>query len=180
MNLKILLLAFLLFSFSTQAQQKPAPPPPTLRSILLEQLKTTHNQEDWFVPANIAVQGVTADQASWRDGRENHSIGQLASHLVFWNRQSLAKFNGEAPEKFSGNNNETFETFDAKNWAQVVKDLDDVLTAWEKAVESADDAKLEKWASTIAHIGTHNAYHTGQIIYIRKQQGSWNPENGVK
>src|ERR1700761_498146 len=180
MNLKILLVAFLLFSFSTQAQQKPAPPAPTLRSILLEQLKTTHNQEDWFVPANIAVQGVTADQASWRDGKENHSIGQLASHLVFWNRRSPAKFNGEAPEKFSGNNNETFETFDAKNWAQVVKDLDDVLTAWEKAVESADDAKLEKWASTIAHIGTHNAYHTGQIIYIRKQQGSWNPENGVK
>jgi uncharacterized damage-inducible protein DinB len=180
MNLKILLLAVLLFGFSTQAQQKPAPPAPTLRSILLEQLKTTHNQEDWFVPANIAVQGVTADQASWRDGKENHSIGQLTAHLVFWNRQNLAKFNGESPEKFSGNNNETFETFDAKNWAQTVKDLDDVLTAWEKAVESADDAKLQKWASTIAHIGTHNAYHTGQIIYIRKQQGSWNPDNGVK
>jgi uncharacterized damage-inducible protein DinB len=177
MNVKILLLLLLVSVLPAHAQQKPAP---TLRSILLEQLKTTHNQEDWFVPANIAIQGLTAEQASWRDGKENHSIGQLAAHLVFWNRQNLAKFNGEPPEKFSGNNNETFETFDAKNWSAIVKDLDEVLTAWERAVESADDAKLNSWASTIAHIGTHNAYHTGQILYIRKQQGSWNSANGVK
>jgi uncharacterized damage-inducible protein DinB len=179
MNIKTfpLILILLVSVLPARAQQKPAP---TIRSILLEQLKTTHTQEDWFVPANIAVQGLTADQASWRDGKENHSIGQLAAHLVFWNRQNLAKFNGEPAEKFSGNNNETFETFDAKNWAATVKDLDEVMTAWEKAVESADDAKLAQWASTIAHIGTHNAYHTGQILYIRKQQGSWNPANGVK
>jgi uncharacterized damage-inducible protein DinB len=176
MNVKTLFLAVLLFTLPAQAQQKPAP---TLRSILLEQLKTTHNQEDWFVPPNIAVQGLTAEQASWRDGKENHSIGQLAAHLVFWNRQNLAEFNGEPAEKFSGNNNETFETFDAKNWIAIVKDLDDVMTAWEKSVESADDAKLNAWASTIAHIGTHNAYHTGQIIYIRRLQGSWDPKKGV-
>ena len=30
-------------------------PAPTLKSILLEQLKGTHNHEDWFVPAKIAV-----------------------------------------------------------------------------------------------------------------------------
>ncbi len=62
----------------------------------------------------------------------------------------------------------------------MVKDLDAILTDWEKAIESADDATLQKWASTIAHVSTHNAYHTGQILYIRKQQGSWNPEKGVK
>jgi uncharacterized damage-inducible protein DinB len=177
MSVKTFLLALLLFAIPAQAQQKPAT---TLRSILLEQLKTTHSQEDWFVPANVAVQGLTAEQASWRDGKENHSIGQLAAHLVFWNRQNLAKFNGEPSEKFSGNNNGTFETFDEKKWIAIVKDLDDVMTAWEKAVQAADDAKLNAWASTIAHIGTHNAYHTGQILYIRKQQGSWNPANGVK
>ena len=54
------------------------------------------------------------------------------------------------------------------------------MTAWERAVETADDAKLASWYSTIAHISTHNAYHTGQILYIRKQQGSWDPAKGVK
>lgn len=154
--------------------------PATLRSILLEQLRTTHNQKDWFVPANIAVEGLTADQAKWTDGKGNHSIGQLTVHLTFWNQEELAKFKGEPPVKFSGDNNETFNSFDGKHWSAAVKQLDEVLTAWEKAVEAADDKKLEFWASVIAHIGAHNAYHTGQIIYIRKQQGSWDPEKGVK
>ena len=54
------------------------------------------------------------------------------------------------------------------------------VTALENFVVNADDAKLNSAASTLAHIGTHNAYHTGQILYVRKLQGSWNPENGVK
>ena len=158
----------------------PADPPATLKGVLLEQLKTTHDQKDWFASAKDAVDGVTAEQANWRDGKGNHSIGQLTAHLVFWNRQQLAKFKGEKPADFSGDNNETFNRFDAARWTAIVKDLDEVMSAWEKAVEGADEKKLEKWASTIAHIGAHNAYHVGQIIYIRKLQGSWNPEKGVK
>jgi uncharacterized damage-inducible protein DinB len=155
-------------------------PPATLKSILLEQLRTTHNQKEWFVPANVALQGLTPEQANWRDGKGNHSIGQLAYHLLFWNQQVLAKFKGEQPVKFSGNNEETFSNFDAKSWAATVQQLDAVMDAWEKAVEGADEEKLKASASEIAHIGTHNAYHIGQIIYIRRLQGSWDPEKGVK
>jgi uncharacterized damage-inducible protein DinB len=158
----------------------PADPPSTLRGVLLEQLQTTHDKKDWFAPASAAVDGLTAEQAAWRDGKGNHSVGQLAAHLVFWNRQQLAKFKGEPPPAFSGDNNETFNSFDAAKWTATVRDLDDVMKAWEQAVQSADDAKLQKWASTIAHIGAHNAYHIGQMIYIRRLQGSWDPEKGVK
>lgn len=160
------------------AQEKKAPV--TLKSILLEQLKTTHNVKDWFVPPNIAVQGLTPEQASWTDGKGNHSIGQLANHLVFWNKRALEKFTGVTPEKFSGNNDETFNAFDAKSWNKTVQELDSVMTALEKVVEEADEAKLKTIASQVAHIGTHNAYHVGQIIYIRRLQGSWDPEKGVK
>jgi len=158
-----------------QTQQKSA-----LRSILLEQLHTTHNAKDWFVDANTAVAGLTPEQANWKDASGNHSIGQLAYHLVFWNKQTLAKFKGDDPAKFSGDNKETFTNFDAKQWAATVQQLDQIMTDWEKAVEAVDDKKLETSASTIAHVGTHNAYHIGQIVYIRKQQGWWDPEKGVK
>ena len=50
----------------------------------------------------------------------------------------------------------------------------------EKFVETADEQKLQKYAPEIARIGTHNAYHVGQIVFVRKLQGSWNPEKGVK
>lgn len=173
----ILLIACLFAVNAVAADQKPAP---TLKNILLEQLRSTHNKAEWFVPANTAVEGLTAEQASWTDGKGNHSVGQLANHLVFWNSRELAKFKGEPEQKFSGNNDETFNDFDAKKWDETVRQLDQVLTGWEQAVESADEAKLKDWYSEIAHVGTHNAYHVGQIVFVRKEQGSWNPEKGVK
>jgi uncharacterized damage-inducible protein DinB len=177
------IVAFLVLSLSlcARAQSPKAPAPaPTLKSVLLEQLRTTHNVKDWFVPADVAVAGLTAEQANWKDRSGNHSVGQLVYHLVFWNQQSLAKFKGGTPAKFSGNNDETFDNFDSKKWAATVQQFDDVMTEWEKAVEAADDKKLEAWYSTIAHIGAHNAYHIGQIVFIRREQGSWDPEKGVK
>lgn len=170
-------LVVLVMSACAFAQNKS---PETLKGVLLEQLKTTHNNKDWFVPVNIAVAGLTAEQASWKEGNGNHSIGELAYHLWYWDRDSLMKLKGETPPKFSGNNDETFDKFDAKQWQDVTRQLDEVMTEFEKQVEAADDAKLKKFASMIAHVGTHNAYHIGQIIYIRKEKGWWNPENGVK
>ena len=38
----------------------------------------------------------------------------------------------------------TFTNFDPKQWAATVKELDEVLTEWEKAVQSADEEKLKK------------------------------------
>jgi len=61
-----------------------------------------------------------------------------------------------------------------------VKKLNQLMTDWEKAVETADDAKLAANASLIAHMATHNAYHIGQILYVRKLEGAWNPDKGVK
>lgn len=159
------------------AQTKPVS---SVKAVLLEQLKTTHNKKEWFVPVNIAVEGLTAEQAMWKDSSGNHSAGQLVNHLVFWNAQQLAKFKGEKGEQFSGNNEETFGKLDAASWAASVKKLDEILTQLEKAISEASDAKLQSWYATIANISTHNAYHTGQIIYLRKQQGSWDPEKGVK
>jgi len=159
--------------------QNQAPPPATLRSLLLQELHTTHTEPDWFVPLNTAVDGLTAEQANWQPPQGGHSAGQLAYHILFWNRRNLITFRGEKPEKFGGNNDETFDKFDAKQWADIVKQLDQVMKDLEQIVESADDAKLAKIAPTIGNICTHNAYHTGQIIYVRKLQGSWNPEKGV-
>lgn len=173
----ILIFAFAFITITGSAQSDP---PPTLKSILLEQLKTTHNVKDWFVPPTIAIAGLTAEQANWKDETENHSIAQLTTHLIFWNKQILYKFKGLEPDKFNGDNKETFSPVDDASWAATVQELDSVLTAIEGVVANADDEQLAKIASTVAHIGTHNAYHTGQIIYIRKMKGWWDDNNGVK
>ena len=177
--MKALLIALLLVVPSLAQDQKEKKEPATLKSILLEQMRSTHDKAEWFVPANTAVDSLTAGQAAWTDGK-NHSVGQLTYHLVFWDKEQLAKFKGEPPVKYSGKNDDTFSNYDPKTWTETVKQLDQVLTDWEKAIESADDAKINQWASGIAHLGTHNAYHIGEMVMVRKEQGSWNPEKGVK
>ena len=179
---RVLICAAMLMSFLVEAGFSQTQPkkPMTLKSVLLEQLRSTHNKAEWFVPANTAVAGLTPAQASWTDKSGNHSVGQLANHLVYWNRNALMQFKGEKPPKFNGNNDETFNDFDAKSWAKTVVDLDAVMTEWETAVAAADDAKIALWASMIAHVGAHNAYHIGQIVYVRKLEGVWDPAKGVK
>lgn len=176
----LLLIALLGLSAPTFAQSKTNEPAPTLRSILLKQFQTTWNKEEWFVPVSIAVDGLTAQQAMWKPNDSSHSIGQLAYHLLFWNKQSLDKFNGRKPAAFNGDNNETFTAFTEESWAATVKQLNEVMQGWETAIKTADEAKLQKWYATIANINTHNAYHTGQILYIRKLAGNWDPSKGVK
>jgi DinB family protein len=177
MTKRVPIFLLLLLAVPVHAQDKK---PTTLREVLLAELKSTHDNEEWFVPANIAVKGLTAEQASWRDSKGNHSVGQLAYHIVYWNRRNLANLKGEKLEKFSGNNDETFDNFDPKKWNETVQQLDDVMKELEKWVETADEAKLKESAQVFTHISTHNAYHIGEIIYVRKEQSSWDPKNGVR
>lgn len=176
MKYLLFLLLFTIHSFS-YAQLDSIP---SLKKILLEQLRTTHNEQDWFVPASLSVAGLTAVQANWKDKSGNHSIAELTTHLIFWNERSLKKFKNETPETFNGDNKETFTKVDQTSWPLMTKKLDDILKEWEQLVTAADEVKLKVWYSTIAHIGTHNAYHTGQIIYIRKMKGWWDDNKGVK
>jgi hypothetical protein len=179
-RLALLLALPAMLVFSLQAQTPSEPKPATLRSLLLHELRTTHSEADWFAPIKAAVDGLTAEQANWQPPNGGHSAGQLTYHLLFWNRRNLNAFRGVKNDRFSGENTETFDKFDSKQWADTVKQLDEVMTDLEKLVETADDQQLAKWADQIGNICTHNGYHTGQIVYVRKLQGSWNPEKGVK
>ena len=171
--MKLFATAFVLVCFAQMASAQ------DLRTILLEQLKSTHNAQDWFVSANTAVDGMTPEQASWKDASGSHSVGQLTYHLVFWNERVLKQFKGEAVDKFSGNNEETFESFDKKTWTDLVKRLDAVMAGIEKVVQEADEAKLKEIAATVSKVSAHNAYHVGQIVIVRKLQKAWDPKKGV-
>ena len=132
---KRLPLLLLLLPLTALAQDKKNPT--DLRGVLLQQLRTTHSEANWFVPAKTAVDGMTAEQASWSPGKGEHSVGQLAYHLWFWDARALSDFKGEKKSEFSGKNDETFDNFTAAQWDDLVKKLDQVMTEWEKAVEAA-------------------------------------------
>jgi hypothetical protein len=145
----------------------------TLRKLLLQQLHNSHEHEEWFAPFVPALADVTAEQAAWTDSTENHSIGQLASHLAFWNGRVLQSLQGNNPPDFKEDNKTTFRQLNEQEWKAVTKQLDSIQTQLEQLVEKGTDAQLKEWSSTIANLSMHNAYHTGQILYIRKRNGWW-------
>lgn len=153
---------------------------PTLPEVLETQLIHSHSKAEWFVPINDALKGLTVEQANWRDSTENHSIAQLASHLLFWNKRLMNSFQGKEEGEFQGKNTETFADLDSATWMSTLQELDQVMLTLEKETASASPEKLEGWVTTIGNIASHNAYHTGQILYIRKMKGWWDPAQGVQ
>jgi hypothetical protein len=162
-------------SILAQAQQPKAAP--TLKTVLLQELRETHNEKAWFVSEKEAVAGLTPEQAAWSDGK-NHSVGQLVQHLNYWNSANLARLKHQ-PAPNVANNDITF-AFDPTQWDAALKEFDRVMEELEQFVQSADDTTLAKIAPTMARIAQHNAYHIGEMVTSRKKQGTWNPETGVK
>src|SRR5258706_8048326 len=175
--LKGMLILLLLLPIPFEYRKKKTPA--NLRGFLLAELRSTLSEPEWFVPMNVALRGLTAEQANWTDAKGNHSAGQLAYHLLFWNRRNLQVLRGEKLEKFSGNNDETFSKFDSKTWNETVRKLGERMNQLEKWDEKSDEAKLKESAQAFTHISTHNAYHISQIIYVRREQSSLDAKNGV-
>ena len=169
---RLLILLFVFIISNAMAQD--------LRKVLAGGLKSTHDETGWFVTLNTAIDGVTAEEAMWNDGSGNHSVGQLVYHLWFWNDRQLKKFKGQAVDKGPGDNNETFEKFDKKQWDQLVSNLKNVMSEMETWVLTTDEKTLNANAALITNVTAHNAYHIGQIVFVRKLRGSWNAAKGVK
>lgn len=144
-----------------------------VKSLLIEQLENTHTNQEWFVPTKRAIAGLSPEQSKWKDSSENHSISELVSHLIFWNEMNLRAFKGEKVPEFNDENEQTFRNTYGQDWQKAIEKLDSVQTEWEKLTQAASDEKIKEWSTEIANMASHTAYHTGQIIYIRKRNGWW-------
>lgn len=106
---------------------------------------------------------------------------------MFWNERYLNRFNGIPIQEMEGNNDTTFHN-KSLEWQKVVAGFNAVMTEWYDAVQQSEEEKLEQsigedikepWIEALTNITIHTAYHIGQIVSIRKIQGSWNKEQGV-
>ncbi|MDR3490764.1 MAG: DinB family protein [Gammaproteobacteria bacterium] len=157
----------------------------TRKEFLLTQLRACHNQNGWFAPLNVALRELTTDLAVQRRRQSTNSILGIVHHLVFYNERYLQRFKQDSVPKIVKSIAETFEYNDSGEIAEVWDDLrnklDNLFAQWEEAIIKCEDAKLdsqtpdsdELWWSSLAHLAIHNAYHIGQIVYIRKEQGLW-------
>jgi uncharacterized damage-inducible protein DinB len=158
------------------------------KDVLLEQFLCCQKKSHWFVSFEKAVAGLTPEQANWKKSDSENSIWELISHLVFWNERFLYRFKNNVIPKMEGNNDSTFTYLSELKWEQVLERFNVVMSDWIETIKNSEDEKLdqriseeskETWLESLSSITLHNAYHIGQIVTIRKIQGSWSKEQGV-
>ncbi|OWA37655.1 hypothetical protein B9G55_06280 [Saccharibacillus sp. O16] len=152
------------------------------RDILVEQLRTCRNQNGWFTSMAAAVKGLTQKQADWKSNEEMNSVHEIVRHLNFYNGRYLNRFlKLEVVPNKVDSNDDTFEPQSGEDgsWAEAMRNYDEIMARWVDEVTQADEEWLDKWTADLTHLTIHNAYHIGQIVLIRKQQGSWDKKYGV-
>lgn len=161
-----------------------------MKTFLLEQFATCYDTNGWYVAIRNSIEGMTVEQAAWKPADQVNCVWETLSHLTYYNNAYLQRFKGIDFEYDVDNNDQTFSVgeYEETAWQSDVQQFDAVMSEWRRLLESAEEAKLAElvpnkgettWAETIGLINTHNAYHAGQILVLRKLNGNWNPQKGV-
>lgn len=153
--------------------------------MLLAQFDPTLGKEWWFAPFERALAGVTPEHAAWSPGGGVNTIWQTINHVTFWKLHFAGRMEGAPHTGEEINNDSTFDTpgnpNDAAGWNAAVGHLREASLAVRKAIARLEDADLDRplpgdsapLGEILAGMVLHDGYHIGQIVLIRKWQGSW-------
>lgn len=162
-----------------------------MKKILLDQFTYTYDTDGWFVALKNTIKNLSAENAAWKPDGVDNSIWGIIRHLNYYNERYLKRFNGEPIEESGIENSETFtgaENATEEAWQAEIERFDRVMNGWRSAFEAADEEKFrqkysdedeETWAEIVGLMSTHHAHHGGQIVVLRKLQGSWDVSRGV-
>jgi len=159
-----------------------------LVDLIKFQLDSTYDQDGWYPPMKAALAGVTAEQASWRPaGEAANTIWETLNHLIYYKERVLERANGGSPVFPYKDNTETFEAGKAAGdeaaWQAALARLDAIHQGFKTFLATQTDEQVTAplgngtIAQTLANILLHDAYHTGQVVMVRKLQGSWPAKN---
>ena len=150
--------------------------------VLLQRWDECFGQEDWYPPLVPALEGVTAEEAAWKpEGEAVNSIWENVNHLLYYKEYHLQRMRGENPDFKASSNDETFSNVEDGDeaWQKTVDRLKQVHGEIRSFLSGLSDSELNApfptrpLASLIHSLMMHDAYHTGQIIMLRKLKGSW-------
>jgi uncharacterized damage-inducible protein DinB len=151
--------------------------------ILSEQFIACYNEENWFIPLTKALEGLSEEQFVWKEKENLHSVRELVDHLLFWNERYLMRIK-DIPlttMKIEKDNDPTFNIYSSLSKDGLIKKLYQVFDEFLDILKNITDEKLDenafknfpdntgKWWEVFENVTIHNAYHIGQIMYIRKQ-----------
>jgi len=139
----------------------------------------------WHGPAVLeALEGVTATQAAARPIAGAHSIHELTHHMAAWIGEAMSRIRGNPPgDPADGNFPPRGVPVDDAAWdaardllARRQAEFVDLVSAFDPArledpvdpSMSPDPEHPRTYSALIHGVVQHNAYHTGQVILLRR------------
>ena len=153
-----------------------------VKDLLSDQFLANAHDASWYRPFTESVENLTEEQAFWKPNDNCPSIADIVQHLIYWNQCWQTRYIKSSIDAVPSiaNNNESFKIPEYTTFTDLKETLLDVLLKWDgllstNKVESdvIGFPEKAKWWQILGNSTTHNAYHIGQIIYIRKLQNSW-------
>jgi uncharacterized damage-inducible protein DinB len=152
--------------------------------LLLHGWECTYDKEDWYPPLRDALSGLTAKEASFRPaGEAANTIWENVSHLLYYKERLLHRLSGTEFSNDADTNDDTFTPSggadDEEAWQADLLRMENVHRQIREKLASLTDEAFDQPLPTtptglsVMSIILHDAFHTGQIVQIRKLQGSW-------
>lgn len=139
------------------------------------------------VEVSAALDALDWRVAGQRPAGAPHSIFQILRHMIFWQEIYAQRLTGavapspaHAPEGWPGEPAPRSEA----EWTAAVRRFNDGLGAIEALLraETLDEVMPNfghrTRAEAFAFVASHNSYHLGQIVLLRRMLGAWPPPTG--
>jgi len=151
-------------------------------NYILETLEPPKGNGLWYGGPTVvgSLRGIAAKQALWKPSKKRHSIWELALHIAYWDYAVRNKLTGGESGKFPRTPSNWVKV-DAKSgekeWKEDKKLVNDEHKSLIDAIKNFDSKKLDKrvpkstewtYADLLMGVITHNVYHTGQIILLKR------------
>lgn len=155
-------------------------------NFILQTLEPPAGKGLWYGGPTVtgSLRGVSVKQALWKPSKKRHSIWELALHIAYWNYAVRMKLiDGQAgsfprsPSNWPKVENSAVE----KQWNEDKKLVAEEQKLLVEAIRNFDAKKLDrrvpkstKWTYADLLMGavTHNTYHTGQIVLMKRLYNS--------
>ncbi|WP_054941832.1 DinB family protein [Paenibacillus ihuae] len=143
--------------------------------------------ERGHIPIARALPDITPELAGQTTEGIPYSIYQLMKHMSYWQDFMLTFLEGgkpQAPGSVMESWPEEQAPGDEAEWQDTVRHL---LQGVEKAVAFARTVQLdeplpgfpgETKGGILRNIASHNSYHLGEIVLLRRLHGAWPPPGG--
>jgi len=140
----------------------------TDREMLIQMWDEMWNSYTWIPSWNKSFADLTAKQAAWKPDPKRNSIWQILNHIAFWRETMVNRLAGKPP---------TDEVVAKSNWESPAEPTD---AAWREALarlershqairKALGDEKVP--VEKLRYLLPHDAYHLGQVMYVRALQG---------